>query len=436
MEESGGRVFRPGRIHPQPTVPPTLAMSPGILRYLQQHKLPTAMLAMKRAFRKTLTEWDARMLREHVATLGAKWPVRGRALLSYRIEAFVLPPEDPLLARHTNFWQSAEMAATLAELGYDVDVIDYRNTSFVPEKKYDICIDVRDNLERLAPVLGPSCLKVFHIDTAHLLVHNARESARLASVLRRRGVVLPPATWQKPNRGIEVADVATGNTGEFAMSTFRYAGKVIHPVPAPIARDFDWTCDKDWFSARRRFVWFGSNGLVHKGLDLVLEAFAGMPDRHLVVCGPLDREPDFVKAYHKELYETPNIETVGWIDAGGARFREIARSCGAVVFPSCSEGLSTSTLECMHAGLIPVVTRETGVPTEPFGVRIPALTVDAVRGAVRAVADLSPEQLRHFSALAWEHARENHTRARFSEVYRGIMAGIVNAPRAEKQLVC
>ena len=33
--------------------------------------------------------------------------------------------------------------------------------------------------------------------------------------------------------------------------------------------------------------------MVHKGLDLVLEAFAGMPEYHLTVCGPVAKEKDF-----------------------------------------------------------------------------------------------------------------------------------------------
>jgi glycosyltransferase involved in cell wall biosynthesis len=406
-------------------IPPRLVMSPRIREYLQHHKVLSAMVEMKRAFQRTLVEWDVRIMRDQVATLKAHNPLRGRALLSYRIEAFVLPSDDPTLDRHTNYWQSAEMANVLAELGYEVDVIDYRNTTFVPEKRYDICIDVRNNLERLAPLLGPECLKIFHIDTAHLLIHNAKESARLASILERRGAVLPTRTQQPSNCGIETAACATGNVGEFAMSTFRYAGKKIYPVPAPIARTYGWSSEKDWLSARRRFIWYGSRGLVHKGLDLVLEAFAAMPDLELVVCGPIDQEPEFVKAYYPELYETPNIETVGWVDTGGRRFREIVDSCTAVVFPSCSEGLSTSTLECMHAGLIPVVTHETGVPAEPFGFEIESLTVNAVQSAVRAVTALSPEQLRKRSELAWAHANEHHTRERFSEVYRRIMINIL-----------
>jgi hypothetical protein len=47
--------------------------------------------------------------------------------------------------------------------------------------------------------------------------------------------------------------------------------------------------------------------MVHKGLDLVLEAFARMPECQLTIVGPVRNEPEFVNVYRKELFHTPNI---------------------------------------------------------------------------------------------------------------------------------
>ena len=74
---------------------------------------------------------------------------------------------------------------------------------------------------------------------------------------------------------------------------------------------------------RGRFLWIGSQGLVHKGLDLVLEAFARMPDLHLTVCGPIREEPAFEAAFRRELYATPNIETLGWVDIASPAFADL-----------------------------------------------------------------------------------------------------------------
>ncbi len=43
-------------------------------------------------------------------------------------------------------------------------------------------------------------------------------------------------------------------------------------------------------------MWFGSGGMIHKGLDLVLEVFARMQEYHLHICGPVHHEEDFCKS--------------------------------------------------------------------------------------------------------------------------------------------
>ena len=392
---------------------------------LKKRKFFFGVKKLRGSIRQCLADLEQLWLENRVVTLRPAGEERGRALFSYRIEGFVLAPDDPLILKHTNYWQSVQMARTLTEMGYVVDVIDYRNSDFQPEKEYSLFVDVRKNMERLAPRLGNGCLKIFHIDTAQILAHNAAEANRLLALLQRRGTAFSPRLHQPPNRGIEVADYATGNVGDFSLSTFRYAGKPIYALPAPVAHVYDFPVEKNWSSCRRRFIWLGSNGLVHKGLDLVLDAFANMPDCHLTVCTSLDQDPEFKRAYHRELYEMPNIDTAGWMEMGSERFREIASSCAAVVYPSCSEGLSTSTIECMHAGMIPIVSHETGVPVGDFGCEIHPCTVEQIQQIVRNVAEMNPEELRGRSERAWEFARANHTREKFAARYRKVIEEIL-----------
>jgi glycosyltransferase involved in cell wall biosynthesis len=392
---------------------------------LKGRKLVFTVLELRRAVMACLSNSEKKWSEQRVVSVSSVGPERGRALFSYRIGGFLVSPDDPLVQIHTHFWQSVQMVRTLTELGYTVDVIDYNNTSFQPEREYALFIDVRHNMERLAARLGKDCLKVFHIDSAHLLAHNSAEALRLLALLERRGVTLPPQRHEPPNCGIDHADYATGNAGEFSLSTFRHAGKPIYPLPAPAAHTFDWPQDKDWAGCRNRFVWFGSSGLVHKGLDLVLEAFAGMPDCHLTVCAPVDQEGKFKQAYHRELYQTHNIETAGWVEIGSTKFREICLACAAVVYPSCSEGLSTSTVECMHAGLLPIVSYETGVPVEDFGFEITPCTVAQIQELARVVTRMPVEELKERSRQAWQFARANHTQAEFAKAYRAAMTDIL-----------
>jgi glycosyltransferase involved in cell wall biosynthesis len=173
-------------------------------------------------------------------------------------------------------------------------------------------------------------------------------------------------------------------------------------------------------------LWFGSDGLVHKGLDLTLEAFAEMPEYRLLVCGPIEKERDFVQTYYSELYKTPNIHVIGWVDVTGQEFMKIIETCAGLVYPSCSEGQSGSVINCLHAGLIPIISYESGVDVDDFGLILRESSVDEIKNAVRTIAGLSSERLGSMALKAWDFARKKHTRDAFKEVFRQTFSTILN----------
>jgi glycosyltransferase involved in cell wall biosynthesis len=363
--------------------------------------------------------------RDKVVSLKTKTGKRGDVLFSYILDPFLLDPDQPIPNTHTHYWESWQMARTFLDFGYCVDAISYRNTTFVPRKEYALFVDARRNLQRLTPFLHRHCTKIMHIDAAHMLFHNAAESRRLLELQQRRGVTLRPRRFEIPNFGIEHADCATILGNEFTASTFTYAKKPLYRIPISAAVLCPWLEDKNWEECRTHFLWFGSGGLVHKGLDLVLEAFAAMPDYHLTICGPIQQETDFEAAFARELYHTPNIHTVGWVDISSALFLEILRKCGALIYPSCSEGGGGSVIQCMHGGLIPVVSYEASVDVHDFGLLLKSSSIADIQAAVHTIAGLSVQEFKGRARGAWEYARANHTKERFAEEYRKTIAAII-----------
>ena len=359
-------------------------------------------------------------------------PPRGRALLSYIVDPFLLPAGRPLPHSHTHFWESREIGLILADLGFEVDVIQWSNRTFRPAVEYDLFVDVRLNLERLAPSVGPRCLKVMHIETGHPTFYNPAQQRRLDALERRRGIRLPPYKTIAENRAIEVADAATILGNAATRETYEFAGKPLYPVPISQPVLYDFPERKDFDAVRRRFLWLGSAGMVHKGLDLVLELFASLPDFHLTVCGPVERERDFEAAFERELYRTPNIETVGWVDVASPAFTELARRTLGLVYPSCSEGQNGGTVTCLHAGLLPVVTRETGVDVDPgFGIVLADAEPETLRRAVIDLAGRPAAELEAMARRGWSWAREHHTRESFAAGYRRAILAIVERFRPE-----
>jgi len=338
--------------------------------------------------------------------------------VSYLVEPCLGPPDRPLPHSHTHYWEARQIALTFAELGFDVDVIDWTNHEFVPEKPYDVVLDVRLNLERLAPLVSPDTLLIQHMETGHHLFHNAAQRQRLENLRNRRGVTIRPRRVLEENRAAETAHFGTMVGNDVTIGTYAHSGTPILAVPISTPTLFPSPENKDFARCRNRWLWFGSGGLVHKGLDLVLEAFAAMPEQHLTVCGPIHLERDFEVEFEKELFGSANITTLDWVDIAGPTFRKLSRKTLGFVYPSASEGQSGSVITCLHAGLIPITTPNSGVDTERFGVQIDNPDVASIQRAVREVSALPEEALRRRAVAGWTYARKHHTHENFAREYR------------------
>jgi glycosyltransferase involved in cell wall biosynthesis len=370
-----------------------------------------------------------------VVSLSPNQESKGNVLLSYRIEPFRHPLEAPLPNDHTWHWECRQIAKTFLGLGYSVDVIQFHNESFVPTKPYAVFIDIRYRLQTLSPLLNSDCVKVLHVDIANMTFRNTAEYRRLLDLQQRRGVTLCPQRYEVPNQGIEYADCATVLGNDFTVGTFEYARKPMFRIPISTPVEYPSPAEKNFESVRNRFVWFGSGGLVLKGLDLALEAFAEMPECHLTVCGPVNKEPEFERAYQRELYQTPNILTHGWIGVDSPEFLALTQQNLGLVYPSACEGQSGGVVTCMHAGLVPITSYETGVDVHDFGVIFSDCSVETIKATVRRVAQLPSEELRQLSLRAWEFARANHTREKFAQVYRDIAKQLLEMHRQKQQTV-
>lgn len=369
--------------------------------------------------------------RGQVVSLAPRGTAAGNVLISY-IPDDVLKSEEDVSASHTHYWECRQMAKSFAAAGFNVDVIDFADDRFIPQKSYDILVSARTNLERLAKHVPDQCLKVAHLDTAHFLTNNANAIERLRRIRDRHNVSLRSTRMVENNWAIEAADMGCVLGNAFTEDSYRFAGKPIHRIPLSSVRQYDWLADKDFDACRKTYLWFGSGGFAHKGLDLVIDAFAELPDHKLLICGPLDREPRFIKAFERPMYHSDNIETIGWVDVTSPQFSAIRQRTVATIYPSCSEGGGGSVITCMHAGLIPVVTPEASVDVGDFGTVLQEMSVPVVRDAILELSRLPAADLQQRARSAWEYARANHTRETFADAYDRFVQDVV-VPEIERR---
>ena len=363
-----------------------------------------------------------------VVSYGSERKRKGDVLLSYLVEPFLISENDPQFNKHSNYWECLQMAKTFTGMGYGVDVISGPSLpehESIPQKDYSFFIDMYRNMDKLAGVISKDCIKIYHITRAHWMFHNAAEYRRCLELQQRKMVSVKPRRQVLPNSGIELADYGITVGNEFTISTFAFAGKPIFRVPISTCAQFPWPEKKNYQSCKKNFLWLGGEGLVHKGLDIVLDAFAARSDFNLFVCARIKDEEDFEKAYLQELYETKNIKAIGWIDVSSAEFLEIANNCIGIISLSCSEGGGGSVIQGMHAGLIPIVSRESAVDVDDFGIVLKESSIEHLQRTISELSSLPESELGVMSKKAWEFARRNHTRERFSEEYDKAIRAII-----------
>ena len=360
-----------------------------------------------------------RKFRGGVVSLRAVGAAKGSVLISYNNEGFLYKQRGEVVPiSHPSFYKTMVMAQTFLDLGYDVDAIHCENQRFIPWKPYDVVVDVRFNLQRLKPYLPETCIKIFHCDTAQAVFQNVAEMNRMLAFQQRKGITVPANRLETPHLGIDHAQYLTTCGNDFTINTYAYSGKPIFRLPSITQTTWPWFENKDFEACRHRFLWYGSRGMIHKGLDLVLEAFTQLPDCHLTVVGPVLNEPEFATAYHNELFHTPNIRCVGWLDNSSDQFRNILEQSIAHVFCSCSEAGAAAVIETMAAGVIPVVTYEASVDVEDYGVLIKDVSIETIIQGIRSIAGMSGDELRRRSRNAWETATAKHRPEQFERAYR------------------
>jgi hypothetical protein len=126
----------------------------------------------------------------------------------------------------------------------------------------------------------------------------------------------------------------------------------------------------------------------------------------------------FDNAYRHELWELPNVTTLGFVDTQSDAFRRVCAEAIGMIIPSASELGCGSVIAGMMNGLIPVVTQSADVDVDGFGLSIGCETVAGIRDDVRRLNGQSDTTLAEMSRAAWEAVGQRYGRQRFLEGYR------------------
>ncbi len=365
---------------------------------------------LKASARKRLDDFAVRRViedfREHCSE-----PPQRRALLSYLVEPLLLPRRFRNQVMFSNRGIAQEIPRSLNELGFAVDIIDCRNASFVARKKYDLFIGhLGINFEKIVRHLGPDTAVIHFATGLEWQENNRRQEGRVAEVKQRRGYTIGTRLMEHSEEcAMEMADAVICLSKRAAESFVGYRRVIpIDNAAYPVG----WSAlkGKDYRAGRSHFLFFAGIGNIMKGLDLVLEAFAGTV-LDLYICQII--EPDFARAFAPELTQFDNIHLENFVKMRSARFEQLALKCDWIILPSCAEGHPGSVIECMAHGLLPIVTDGANIELPRGGIRIPRLDMEAVRSAAMLASQIDPEKIESAAKSLVRDARVNFSPENF-----------------------
>jgi glycosyltransferase involved in cell wall biosynthesis len=340
--------------------------------------------------------------RNVVADIGDRTGRASRAFIYFKTDPLFSPRLcDAYL--HTNNAEIIQMAEILKRFGFTVDLVDraadWTEIEPLMERSYDLYLaNAAGNSAPLHKEINARIKarrRIFFAAGPEPEISNRLVEARHADFDQRTGGrcirrrLVEGTDLQQRFAGMD-AIFYVGNA--FSEQTYARHGLPsfrIYPSTSPEI-DFDLAT----LTGKRsdHFMYFGGNGLICKGLDLVLEAFDGLEGVTLDICGPAS-ETDFWQHYKPLLARNPHICFHGFVQAGGDKFSAITASAAFQVFPGSAEGCATSVVTCMRRGVIPVTTWETGVDGGDYGINIEAPSVEGIRALVTRLKDMSKEEM-------------------------------------------
>lgn len=354
-------------------------------------------------------------------------------LIQYIAEPFV-EHNETRRNTHQNQWQVLALAEEVGKFGYNVDVRDFDEQRGL-KSNYDLVIDIHPGLnDTYKPRMNDGCRRIAYLTGMNPSVANKNEQIRLDAVAERRNVFLPTERHAVPiSREIETFDAFffIGNAynlksfDEFCLPPVYFIKNTGYTFPFTIKTE-----NKDAW----KFLFFASSGQVHKGLDLLLEIF-GQKDFpfELYICSTFQSEKEFCELYKKELFHTPNIHAVGFVDIMGEQFRGISEQCSFTILPSCSEGVAGSVLTAMSAGIIPIVSRECGFEDDEV-VQLRDCELNTIEAAIRYYGEKDITWIEKESYRVRQIVKDRYSGEAFVQSVRDALQNVLGKKQNQKSI--
>lgn len=322
---------------------------------------------------------------------------------------------------HTNVLESIQIINVFKEKGYVIDIIHCNATEcikFISMEKYDIIFGFGEVFYKISK-LNSNAKKIIYVTENHPKFSQDKETERNSYFFERTGkkIKLKRSGVFYKEKHFENIDYAIvmGELEPFE----KYEFKKYQIFPTGFLNEKYFFMKRDLKKSRNNFLWLGSTGAIHKGLDLLIEVFSKNKNLNLHICGFNANEKNVV------IPKLENIKNYGRINIKNDIFLKLVDSCSYIILPSCSEGCATSILTGMLHSMIPVVIKDTGFSRLKENAiflndyKLEILEKEIKELSLREIKDLDHKKI-------YEYARKNFTLENFTREFNKIIEDILN----------
>lgn len=345
-----------------------------------------------------------------------------RALIVYTIYPF-----KNSYSTHSNAQETRSIAKILDDLGFVVDVCHYTTNRKIDYTKYSLLFGFGVPFENSFSDIF-LLKRIYYATGAHVFHQNHAELNRISQVNDKYGLQLLPKrlipwTWSQSTTLSDLL-IVVGNS--WTKSTYaKFTKTAIEKINVTaLINEKTKYIHRNISDTRNRFIWFGSKGSIHKGLDLCIELISTVhTNLELHICGPY--EEDFFEAFEQNL-KSKNIIFHGFVDVNSDKYIEIISRCTFALLPTCSEGQATSLLTVMAAGVIPISTIYSGLDLEKVGIIIKTLDTNGLNNAINEALTFTDDIIIKKSQIAQRIVAQNHSIDSYQNTMKKIIKKAIN----------
>ena len=352
-----------------------------------------------------------------------------RVLICYLPEAF----DGEVPKSHSNFTECLTAAKAFRSLGYSVDCAS-RDNDRIDYSGYEVVYGITSTAYARSFASGCEPLRIFYSVGSHTFLNFKVTAERNLAFFAEHGSRAMSSCHYVPGNGMNYYNAYLSDAviclGDASVAAHfeeedPRSGRY-HSLPAFYFDVRKPSQEKDFDLCRRNLLWFGSSGLIHKGLDVAIDFALAHPEYTLHICGASRGEKEFWRHYGPLADNAPNIVQHGFVDIRSQQFADILDKCAILVNPSLSESGAVAVLNVLANGLLyPVYSRETGLAISEYGSEVPTVDYASFESAILEASALPADVLLDNCRRLNSHVRENYSLALYEERLRGIIEEIL-----------